>query len=238
MKTERTILIGDIHGCIEEFEELLKVANYKSGVDRLILLGDLVDRGPDSVGVLRKAQEMKIECVRGNHDHKILKWFNNNKKHYQNHGQQYYQNLTDDDIEYIFKMPVYIKLENAIAVHAGLKPGIPVEKQRADDLMHLRYTDSNHKFVSLKTIWKIGKEAADAHFWTERWTGPENIIYGHNVSSLEEPLIEEIYPGVKCYGLDTGCCFGGYLTALVLETGEIFKVKAKEVYYKSGFESD
>ncbi len=51
-------------------------------------------------------------------------------------------------------------------------------------------------------------------------------------------LIEEFQPGVKCYGLDTGCCFGGKLTAMVLETKEIFQVKAKEVYVKSGFESD
>lgn len=238
MKINRTILIGDIHGCIEEFDELLKLMDYNPSSDRLILLGDLVDRGPDSVGVLRKVRQMKIECVRGNHDNKILKWANNNKQHYQSPGAQYYQQLNDDDIEFIFKMPVYIKLDNVIAVHAGLKPYIPVEKQKPDDLMHLRYKDSNGKFVSLRTIWKVGKEAADAHFWTERWGGPESVVYGHNVGSLDEPLIEEYQPGVKCYGLDTGCCFGGHLSALVLETKEIFKVKAKEVYFKSGFEAD
>ena len=234
----RNILCGDIHGCIEEFEELLKLMSYDVNSDRLILLGDLVDRGPDSIGVLRKVQQMKIECVRGNHDNKILKWANNNKQHYQNANQKYYHNLTDDDIEFIFKMPAFIRLDNVIAVHAGLKPYTPVEKQKPDDLMHLRYTDSNRKFVSLRTIWKIGKEAADAHFWTEYWGGPESIVYGHNVCSLDEPLIEEYQTGVKCYGLDTGCCFGGKLTAMVLETKEIFQVKAKEVYVKSGFESD
>lgn len=238
MSKSRCILIGDIHGCLEEFEELLKLMEYNEKIDRLILLGDLCDRGPDSIGVLRKAREMKIECVRGNHDHKILKWANSNKQFYQSSNNKYYDQLNDDDIEFIFKMPTFIKIGNVIAVHAGLKPSITVENQKPDDLMHLRFTDSNHKFVSLKTIWKIGKEAADAHFWTERWKGPESVVYGHNVCSLDEPLIEEFHPGVKCYGLDTGCCFGGRLSALVLETGEIFQVKAKETYFKSGFESD
>ena len=147
--------------------------------------------------------------------------------------------MTDEDIEFIFKMPTYIKLNNnTIAVHAGLKPHIPIEHQKSDDLMHLRYRDSKGNFVSLRTIWKVGAKEADAHFWTESWTGPENVVYGHNVCGLDQPLIEEVKPGVFCYGLDTGCCFGGKLTVLVLETKEIFQVQSKEVYFKSGFEAD
>lgn len=240
MRINRTIFIGDIHGCLEEFQELLKEMDYDSAFDRVILLGDLVDRGPDSIGVLRYAKKMRFECVRGNHDHKILKWYNNNKKIYQSPGAKYYDNLTDDDIGFIFSMPTYIKVnQNVIAVHAGLKPYVPVEKQKPDDLMHLRYRDNEGKFVSLRTIWKLGKEGANAHFWTEKWSGPESVFYGHNVvEDLETPLIEEPQPGVKCYGLDTGCCFGGKLTAYVLETNEVFQVKAKDVYFKSGFEAD
>jgi bis(5'-nucleosyl)-tetraphosphatase (symmetrical) len=63
------------------------------------------------------------------------------------------------------------------------------------------------------------------------------VIHGHNVNSLESPLIEEPAPGAFCYGLDTGCCFGGRLSALILETKEIVQVPAKRIYYKAGFNS-
>jgi diadenosine tetraphosphatase ApaH/serine/threonine PP2A family protein phosphatase len=132
-------------------------------------------------------------------------------------------------------MPTYIKLDGAVVVHAGVKPGIPISAQSKDDLMYLRYTDSEKRFISLKRIAKIGKEAAGAHFWTEFWYGPESVVYGHNVHSMSDPLIEEVAPGVTCYGLDTGCCFGGKLTALIWETKEIVQVQAKRTYYQSKF---
>lgn len=233
IRSSRTIIVGDVHGCIEELEELIEVTSYDKAYDRLILLGDLVDRGPDSVAVVRKAREMGLESVMGNHEFKFLKWFRSNGKTYDTHD--YYSNLSDEDINYIAQMPTYIKIGDVIIVHAGMRPGIPLEKQSKDDLMYLRYIDSNQKFVSLKKISKIGKELAEAHFWTEFWTGPESIVYGHNVSSMDTPLIEEVRPGVTCYGLDTGCCFGGKLTALILETKEIVQVQAKQTYYQSRF---
>lgn len=52
----RTIIVGDIHGCIDELNELIKTISYDKKTDRLILLGDLIDRGPDSVGVVQRAR--------------------------------------------------------------------------------------------------------------------------------------------------------------------------------------
>ncbi|CAB4196978.1 bis(5'-nucleosyl)-tetraphosphatase PrpE [uncultured Caudovirales phage] len=230
----RTILIGDIHGCIEEFNELLNKLSYNKNTDRLILLGDLIDRGPDSVAVVKKARELDLECVMGNHEHKFLKWNNNRGSSNDVYDKKpHYNDFSDEDINYIFRMPTYIKLDNIIVVHAGLKPGISISSQLKDDLMYLRYTDLDRKFISLKKISKIGKEKAGAIFWTEFWYGPESVIYGHSVHSMETPLIEEVASGVICYGLDTGCCFGGHLSALILETKEIIQVKAKQKYYES-----
>ena len=73
MEIKRHIFIGDIHGCLDEFNELLNKLSYDPKEDRLILLGDLIDRGPDSVGVVRKARELRLECVMGNHEHKYIK---------------------------------------------------------------------------------------------------------------------------------------------------------------------
>lgn len=234
----RTILIGDVHGCLDEFNDLVKKISYNKETDRLILLGDLIDRGPDSVGVIAKARAMDLECVMGNHEHKFLKW-------YKSHGtrndvydkRSYYSDFTDADVNYIHRMSPYIEIpeQKTVIVHAGLRGGIPLANQSKDDLYYIRYMDSDKKFISLKKISRLGKEATDAHFWTENWYGPESVVYGHNVHSYEDPLITEVAPGVTCYGLDTGCCFGGRLTALILETKEVVQVQAKKVYYGSKF---
>lgn len=237
MDIKRTIAIGDIHGCLTEFNNLLDKLNYNPNEDRIILVGDLIDRGPDSVGVVRKARLLNLECVMGNHEHKFLKWYKTFGTKVDVYDEKsYYKEFLPQDIDYIFKMPTYIQVGNFIIVHAGLKPNIPINKQSKDDLLYLRYTDKNRKFISLKKVFSLGKEVTGAHFWTEFWQGPESVIYGHNVNSFDNPLIEKITPEITCYGIDTGCCFGGHLTAFILETKEIIQVKAKKVYYQSGFD--
>lgn len=234
MKINRTIIIGDIHGCIEEFEELIQVLKYNEKSDRLILLGDLIDRGPNSVAVVQKARKMELECVMGNHEYKFLKWLKSAGSRSDVYDKtSFYQHLTDDDVDYIFQMPTYIKLaDNMIVVHAGMKPGISISNQSKQDLMYIRFSDSHQNSIPLKKIAKLGMKETDAHFWTEFWYGPESIVYGHHVHSMTDPLIEEVSPGVTCYGLDTGCCFGGRLSAMILETKEIVQVQAKQVYYQ------
>jgi len=230
---ERTVIISDIHGCIHEFYEMLKLVDAKSPNVRVILLGDLLDRGPDSAGCVRKARELGIESVKGNHENKFLKWYRSvGSRNDVYDKNKFYDDLSDADINYIMRMPYYLKIDNTIIAHAGVRPYIRLEKQ-SNDLMHIRYLNSKNEFVSLHKVNKIGKEAADAHYWTEDWKGPESIIYGHHVHSYKDPLIEEVAPGVMCYGLDTGCVFGGKLTALILETKEVIQVQSKEVYYKS-----
>lgn len=235
----RTIIVGDIHGCIDEFNELLKKVNYDRKTDRLILLGDLIDRGPDSVAVVQKARKLGVECVMGNHEHKFLKWWRNSgTKHQVYDHRPHYTQFSDEDVNYIARMPLYIKIDDTIIVHAGMRAHVSLANQHRDDLLYIRYMDSDSRFISLKKISKLGVEATGAHFWTEFWKGPESVVYGHNVHSYEEPLIQEVSPGVMCYGLDTGCCFGGRLTAMILETKEIIQVQAKREHYKSNFNID
>ena len=180
----RTIIVGDIHGCIDEFKELIKVLSYNKKHDRLILLGDLIDRGPDSVAVVRRAREMNLECVMGNHEHKFVKWFRSVGSNVDVYDRKpHYTQFADADVNYIMQMPSYIELisHNTVIVHAGLRGGISLQNQSKDDLYYMRYMDADTKFISLKKINRLGKEATDAHFWTEFWTGPESVIYGHNV---------------------------------------------------------
>lgn len=233
MEIKRTIVVGDIHGCLDEFEDLLHKVSYRRNYDRLILLGDLIDRGPKSVEMVQRARSMDLECLMGNHEYVFLKWYRSNKKIYD--AKKYYTEFSDEDVNYIAQMPHYIKVNDTILVHAGLKPGKQLENQKKDDCMYLRYTDINGEFISMRKVHELGKEASGAHFWTEFWKGPESVVYGHNVHSFSDPLIEEVTPGVTCYGIDTGCCFGGTLTALILETKQIVQVPARRTYYQSNY---
>ena len=227
METKRTIVVGDIHGCIDEFEELIKKLSYDKESDRLILLGDLIDRGPDSVAVVRKAREMDLECVMGNHEHKFLKWYRSaGSKNDVYDSRAHYTQFSDEDVSYIARMSAYIKIDDFVLVHAGLRPHVPLEGQSKDDLFYMRYMDEDNKFVSLRKINKAGsKEAVHAHFWTEDYDGTYNIVYGHNVNDMEKIRIDKHpYSDKVCYGIDTGACFGGCLTALILETREVVQV--------------
>lgn len=236
---DKTVIIGDIHACLTEFKELLELVNYKSPHVRVILLGDLIDRGPASVECVQLAQQLNLECVMGNHEKKFLKWFHSQNTRVNVYsGKDYYSKFTDENVNYISNMSPYIKISelNAVIVHAGLRPGIALENQKKDDLYYIRYMDKDNKFVSLKKINNLGSiEAAGAHFWTDG--GPfenYNIIYGHQV--WEEPRIDRFSNGSFTVGIDCGCCFGNKLCAYCIETGEFYFVKAKSVYYKSDFD--
>lgn len=78
---ERIFVIGDIHGCLNEFNDIVTKLNFDPTKDQIILAGDLTSKGPDSVGVIRRAKELGALCVRGNHDDKVvrLKTFENEK---------------------------------------------------------------------------------------------------------------------------------------------------------------
>jgi hypothetical protein len=67
--------------------------------------------------------------------------------------------------------------------------------------------------------------------WATRWQGPESVLYGHAVYDLATPTRDEPAPGVVCLGLDTGCCFGGRLTAAILPSLELVQVQARAQYH-------
>ncbi|KAF9916320.1 hypothetical protein BX616_004047 [Lobosporangium transversale] len=73
-KGRRTIIVGDIHGGLVGFNGFLKDIKFKRGKDRLILVGDIVSKGPYSLEVINKARALKAKCVRGNHDDKVIRW--------------------------------------------------------------------------------------------------------------------------------------------------------------------
>ena len=245
----RTIVIGDIHGCIEEFKKLLDAVNYKGPAhgDRLILAGDLVDRGPDTGAVVRLARELKAEAVMGNHDEKHVRFkrhedkklanpLYNNPMRYNAKRLAEYMSLDAEDLNWLARLPALIRVEDCdmptVVVHAGAEPGIPIAVQDKNILLRMRYLrKEDGRMASLQQLEKGTID--DFVFWADAWKGPERIVYGHNV-------VTDVIFHSHAIGIDTGCVFGGKLTALILsKAGPMtVSVKAREEYvpYKGWLE--
>jgi hypothetical protein len=205
----RTIIVGDVHGCRGELEALLERVAFGSG-DRLIFVGDLVARGPDSLGVLDVARRTGAVIVRGNHEQKLLDW----RAAVRDLGaarallacpigrlhRDLSRALRPVDWRLLETSPLFIDLpeHGARVVHAGVTPGVAIDAQAPATLMRIR------------TVPR-GK---GAHvLWGEVYAGPPQVVFGHNAA-----------PGLQLHpwatGLDTGCVYGGRLTALVLAHGQ------------------
>jgi bis(5'-nucleosyl)-tetraphosphatase (symmetrical) len=231
----RTIVVGDVHGCMEELEELLRAVAAAPGRDRLVFLGDLLDRGPDPVGALRRVRALGAECVLGNHEEKHLRYAAHEARRRTDPG---YRNplrfadprraaehaaLTPDDLAWLAALPRALPLDDGwIAVHAGLLPGRPLSAQPPDWLVRLRYVDAGGK-----PVHRGRGEAGDpgVQRWAERWRGPESVVYGHH--ARDEVVVDTPAPGVRCVGIDTGCVYGGKLTALLLPEVRLVQVPSR-----------
>lgn len=230
----RTVVIGDVHGCLAELDELLRKLEHAPGRDRLVFLGDLLDRGPDPVGVLHRVRELGAECVLGNHEEKHLRYAAHEARHesdptyripmraFERRRAAEHARLTRDDLLWISALPRALPLGGGwTAVHAGFLPGIPVAHQPPDWTIRLRYVDEHGAPVP-RARGDAGEPGVRR--WAEAWTGPESVVYGHFPQRLDVPKRDDPAPGVVCLGIDTGCVYGGRLTALVLPGRDVVQV--------------
>jgi bis(5'-nucleosyl)-tetraphosphatase (symmetrical) len=218
----RTIVIGDVHGCVDELRLLLNVVEFNTS-DRLLFTGDLVDRGPDSISVVRLVRSLGALVVLGNHDSRHVRWAHheatrlatgkpNPMRPYAPDLLRLNEQLVDEGhIDWFASLPLTLQLSDRwLLVHAGMPP----QMRRRDDLMYVRFV--NPKTGAMMPTPELGVKPPGTVFWTKLYSGNESIIYGHNVDDLERPRIDRPQPGVTCVGIDTGCVFGGHLTCAVL----------------------
>lgn len=198
----RTVIIGDVHGCSDELEELLAKVGVSEG-DRVVFVGDLVARGPDSRGVLALARKVSALVVRGNHEHKLIRHRASRDSLSAMH-QRVAASLSPRDWADLDAMPFYADLpEHGVrVVHGGVDPSLPLERQDPEMLLTLR------TFANGRPSDKHGDE-----LWGKSYGGPTHVVFGHNAQP--EP---QLHPFAT--GLDTACVYGGRLTALVLREGE------------------
>jgi len=214
---ERIIAVGDIHGCHQEFAELLKALELQKG-DRLILLGDLINRGPDSAAVLELARKHEAISLLGNHELRLLQHHvDPGKFDLRNGDKETFEQLTEADWSYIAAMPLtYFDRDlNIVFVHGGFMPDEPWNKQPAEIVTRIQSV-ANGKPCKRA-------DAPDAPLWADVWNGPPFVVYGHTPR-------EEVYKLKWSLCLDTGCVLGGHLTAYILPERRILQVKARKHY--------
>ena len=215
----RLIAIGDIHGCHKEFEELLDKLDLKKD-DRLILLGDLINRGPDSSRVVELAREHATASLLGNHELRQLNYRRtDDPTHLKKYDWETNKQLRGKDWDYLESMKLtYEDTElGVVFVHAGFLPDKPWQKQPARIVTRIQVVDSDGEPAKRS-------EAPDCPHWSELWSGPPFVVYGHTPRP-------EISRTKWTLGIDTACVMGGSLTAYILPEKRIVQVKARERYF-------
>ncbi len=192
-----TYAIGDIHGCYDQLVALL--AKIQPGPDdKLIFLGDYIDRGPEPRRVIEMLLELPAIFLRGNHEDMLLNYLENGSYRdvwLANGGRTTLNgyggslrnlNIPPAHLEFIRNTKLYHEDDNYIYVHAGLQPDLPLSEQPSKALLWSRYD-----FITAPT----GRN--------------KKVIFGHTPFSL--PYLDE-----DKIGIDTGAVFGGRLSAIRL----------------------
>ncbi|KAL7694589.1 putative calcineurin-like phosphoesterase domain, ApaH type, metallo-dependent phosphatase [Plasmopara halstedii] len=231
----RLLIVGDVHGCFDELKLLLHACRYSPQTDRLVFVGDLVNKGPKSLEVVRFVRDSGSLCVRGNHDDAALIAYYQYVKGGRVPGSAWYsyvEQFTLEDVEFLEQLPYSISLPNhgnIIVVHAGLVPGVDLEEQKLLHLYRMRFVqrekaeDDNSKWVALERKKYKSECGGEPKMWAKVWKGPRHVYFGHAASAglQQEPFAT---------GLDTGCCYGKKLTACIIPTNTLVHVDAKEQY--------
>lgn len=230
---QRVYAVGDVHGRLDLFEALIAAIEAddaaRSEADTtIVLLGDLVDRGPDSAGVLDLARRLqarrKVRIIAGNHEEMFMQSLDDADvlRHFLRYGgketalsyaidAKRYQEATIEeaqellreavpveDIEFICSFENHVAIGDYLFVHAGIRPGTPIEEQRRSDLRWIREPFLSH---------------AESH--------GAFVVHGHTIT-------DEVDIRGNRIGIDTGAYQSGRLTALGLEGAVQWLVEAVE----------
>lgn len=214
---QRTIIIGDIHGCYAELQSLLDAVGPAPG-DQIIALGDIVDRGPESERVLEFFRDTPgARSLVGNHERKHVCSARGEVRPAlaqrivrEQLGERYPAWL-----DFMATLPAYIELPEALLVHGFFEPGVPLDRQRDVVLIG---TLTGEKYITEKLPPP----------WYDHYDGAKPLIFGHHdYLRTGQPVVRE----GRVYGLDTGVVHGGRLTALVLPEFRIVSVPSARDYW-------
>lgn len=221
----RRIAISDIHGCLKTFYTLLLEIKF-SKQDQLYLLGDYIDRGPDSKGVIDYIWQLQqsgysIFCLRGNHEQMLIDEINKTNNWYDGEPstlKSFAVNKNEDIpvkyIEWMKQLGYFLEVDDYILVHAGLNFKIENPLEDFHEMLWIRYFQDD-----------INKE----------WLGKRVIVHGHTPtkqSVIEERLLTLDKMPALC--IDNGCSFQssalGHLIAFDMTNRKLyFQARMDEV---------
>jgi serine/threonine protein phosphatase 1 len=217
MESERTFIVGDIHGCLGTLKKLMDKIGWRPDRDRLIFLGDYVDRGRDSRGVIEYILDIMgmssaVECLLGNHESIFIDFLegrdsvtfflnggaatlNSYRLHQSAEGETL---VPEKHLSFLKSLRKWIEMDDYYVVHAGFRPGVGPGDQTLEDLLWIRepFIFSEHDF---------GKK----------------VIFGH--TPFSDPLIMD-----NKIGLDTGAVYGNKLTCLELPALKFHSVEVSD----------
>ncbi len=239
MPVRRTIFVGDIQGCREELERLLALVRFDPAGDRLEPTGDLVNRGPDSLGTLRLLHSLGAGGVLGNHDIHLLRVAAGKAQATKKDTLGALLSAPDRErlLAWLAARPLARTSADVLLIHAGLDPtwrdpvgqlaGLdPLAQHRdADFATRVRYCTARGE--------RPPRDFPPPLFPFEPWfvhrranAGP-TVVFGHwaRLGLVRRPRLR---------GLDTGCVWGGHLTAWIAEEDRIVQVPAARAYAGTG----
>ncbi len=209
----KTLIVGDIHGCYSEFQDLLARSGIADG-DSIIALGDIVDRGPETPQVLDFfRQHPNARSLMGNHERKHVRAARGELELSLSQviaraqlGESY-----PDSVRFMATFPTWIELPEAILVHGYVEPGIPLEEQKATVLCG---TMGGDKYLSSRYD----------RDWYELYDRQKPVIVGHlDYGTKGEVFIYQ----ERVFGLDTSCVLGKTLSGLILPDFTIVSVPSR-----------
>lgn len=251
------VFIGDVHGCADELEDLLETLRYDPTEQALHFVGDLVNRGPKSLQTLRDVIRLEAESVLGNHELHLLARADGRRQQAPLDTLDELLSAPDLDIllEWVRARPIVQLWPDLVLVHAGL-PGawtdleanvnrinsmgaaVTIEAHPdIDFLVSVRYCDDDGNMI--RGVLAIGERPPEApgtgratiasHHgprpWYDLYRGDRTVVFGH---WADRGLVN----ADRLRGLDTGCVWGGRLTAWIAEEDRFVSVAARKQYQK------
>ncbi|GHB98512.1 hypothetical protein GCM10007047_13330 [Cerasicoccus arenae] len=212
--------IGDVHGCNVELEDLLNQLNLGEH-DMVVFVGDLINRGPDSLAVLDIARNLPgAYCLLGNHELRLNRYHQSGDRSIlKDYDWETIPKLSEQDWRFMqeFHPNLHFPGLQTVVVHGGFLPDKPWDEQSVDVVTQIQV-------MNRKTgKWGKRSDVSGGESWMKYWQGPPFVVTGHTPRSAVVRTKWSI-----C--IDTGCVYGGKLTAYELTEDQIFQVDARQPY--------
>lgn len=233
----RRVFVGDVQGCLAELDALLEKLDFEPGVDELHPVGDLVNRGPDSLGVLRRVVELDAGGVLGNHDLHLLRRARGEREAGRRDTLDEVLAAPDRDelLAWLAARPLVRDFGELLLVHAGISPAwkdplAVLGALDADDhcdaldfAVSARYCDERGRRPKKDWPEPGAPYRPWYEFWRKRPGERRTAVFGHWARG-------GLVLKKRVRGLDTGCVWGNRLTAWIAEEDRIVQVRARACY--------